>query len=209
MPAPSASRPYHHGDLRRALIEAALELVTEEQNWDFSLRELARRAGVSHNAPYNHFPEKNDLLAAVAASGFEALRDQLLAATKGMEDPREALAASTRAYVRRGVDNPALYRLMFGGALARMGAESAAPARLAGVQAKAVLEEIICRGVHAGDFVIGSEGASAAAVGALMAWSAAHGLTMLIIDGMTESDLAIGDLIEYLIDRQLRGLMAR
>ena len=52
--------PYHHGDLRRALIDTALELVTEEQDWAFSLREVARRAGVSHQAPYNHFPEKQD-----------------------------------------------------------------------------------------------------------------------------------------------------
>ena len=70
--------PYHHGDLRRALIDTALELVTEEQDWAFSLREVARRAGVSHQAPYNHFPEKQDLLAAVAIVGFERLRDGML-----------------------------------------------------------------------------------------------------------------------------------
>ncbi|HUB46245.1 MAG TPA: TetR family transcriptional regulator, partial [Acetobacteraceae bacterium] len=68
-------QPYHHGDLRRALIETALQLVTEEQDWTFSLREVARRAGVSHRAPYNHFSEKLDLLAAIAAVGFERLRD--------------------------------------------------------------------------------------------------------------------------------------
>jgi len=64
-------QPYHHGDLRRALIDTALELITEEQAWAFSLREVARRAGVSHQAPYNHFPEKQDLLSAVAIVGFD------------------------------------------------------------------------------------------------------------------------------------------
>src|SRR5271170_7712030 len=79
-------RPYHHGDLRRALIDAAVSLVAEEQDWSFSLREVARRAGVSHNAPYNHFPEKRDLLGAVAAAGFEALRERMRATVVG--DPR-------------------------------------------------------------------------------------------------------------------------
>ncbi len=78
------SQPYHHGDLRRALIDTALELVTEEQDWTFSLREVARRAGVSHHAPYNHFPEKQDLLGAVAVVGFERLRDGMLRATAGL-----------------------------------------------------------------------------------------------------------------------------
>src|ERR1700678_861762 len=82
--------PYHHGDLRRALIDTAMELVTEEQDWTFSLREVARRAGVSHHAPYNHFPEKQDLLGAVAVVGFERLRDGMKRAMAGNDDP-EAL----------------------------------------------------------------------------------------------------------------------
>ncbi|HWG03567.1 MAG TPA: TetR/AcrR family transcriptional regulator, partial [Beijerinckiaceae bacterium] len=84
-------KPYHHGDLRRALIETALQLVSEEQDWAFSLREVARRAGVSHRAPYNHFPEKLDLLAAVAAVGFDRLHDGLARATAGIDDPEALL----------------------------------------------------------------------------------------------------------------------
>ena len=89
-------------------------MVTEEQDWAFSLRELARRAGVSHNAPYNHFPEKRDLLAAIAAEGFERLRNGMLVATADIPEPDAALVESGRAYVRLGLENPALYRLMFG-----------------------------------------------------------------------------------------------
>ncbi|MGH8286574.1 MAG: TetR/AcrR family transcriptional regulator, partial [Steroidobacteraceae bacterium] len=55
--------PYHHGDLRRTLIETALTMLTEEGAWNFTLREVARRAGVSHTAPYNHFADKSALLA--------------------------------------------------------------------------------------------------------------------------------------------------
>src|SRR5208283_1645153 len=69
----SASDTYHHGDLPRALVQAALELAAEDKDWNFSLREVARRAGVSHNAPYNHFPHKRDLLDAAAAAGHDLL----------------------------------------------------------------------------------------------------------------------------------------
>src|SRR5271167_5174871 len=91
---------YHHGDLRRALIDAAMGLVTEEQDWTFSLREVARRAGVSHHAPYNHFPEKQDLLGAVAAVGFEKLRDSLLNAIAGSDAPDALVDRIGRTYVR-------------------------------------------------------------------------------------------------------------
>src|SRR5271156_3669168 len=141
--------PYHHGDLRRALIDTALELVTEEQNWTFSLRELARRAGVSHQAPYNHFPEKQDLLGAVAVVGFERLRDGMLRAMAGIDDPEALVAVIGRTYVRLGLENPALYRLMFGSALADVGpGDRPMIARSAGARARAVLEEDIGRGAR-------------------------------------------------------------
>src|SRR5271155_1707434 len=132
------SQPYHHGDLRRALIDTALQLVTEKQDWTFSLREVARRAGVSHRAPYNHFPEKLDLLAAVAAVGFERLRDGLLRAITGIEGSEALLVAVARTYVHLGLENPALYRLMFGAALSdtRSG-DRPMIARMAGGQARA------------------------------------------------------------------------
>ena len=73
----SHERPYHHGDLRRAIVKAALEILRETQSVEFSLRELARRAGVSHNAPYKHFADKRELLAAVSAAGFETLTKRM------------------------------------------------------------------------------------------------------------------------------------
>jgi len=71
-------RRYHHGDLRRAIIDTALEVMREEQNWQFTLREIARRAGVSHAAPYKHFPDKGALLTALAMIGFDQLRTDLM-----------------------------------------------------------------------------------------------------------------------------------
>jgi AcrR family transcriptional regulator len=142
-------KPYHHGDLRRALIETALQLVTQDQDWTFSLREVARRAGVSHRAPYNHFPEKQDLLSAVAVVGFEKLRDGLLRATAGNAAPEALVEAIGRTYVRLGLENPALYRLMFGPALAGTGAtDRPSVARAAGDRARAILEDAILRGTR-------------------------------------------------------------
>ena len=110
-------RPYHHGDLHRAIVNAALEVLSETQSTEFSLRELARRAGVTHNAPYKHFADKRELLAAVSAVGFDLLAKRLSHAMQGQTSPRARLFAIARDYVRHGVENPALYRLMFGGYL--------------------------------------------------------------------------------------------
>src|ERR1017187_2208642 len=67
------SEPYHHENLRQTLLAAAVALIGEVGPRDFTLREVARRAGVSHNAPYRHFPAKDDLLVAVATEGFDRL----------------------------------------------------------------------------------------------------------------------------------------
>src|SRR4051794_1371250 len=111
----SDERPYHHGDLRRAIVKAAIEILHETQSLEFSLRELARRAGVSHNAPYKHFADKRELLAAVSAAGFEMLTKRMTREVADLANPRERLFAMLRAYVDHGVENPALYSLMFGG----------------------------------------------------------------------------------------------
>src|SRR6478672_8774008 len=128
MPTPDhvPERPYHHGDLRRAIVTAALEILSETQSVDFSLRELARRAGVSHNAPYKHFAEKSELLAAVSAAGFELLTKRFAGQIARIGNPRAQLFVILRTYIRCGVENPALYRLMFGAYLS--GPDSSRPA---------------------------------------------------------------------------------
>src|SRR5580658_10876521 len=76
-PGMAPERPYHHGNLKPALLRAAVELIAEVGPAAFTLREVARRAGISHNAPYRHFREKDELVAAVAAEGFERLAEAL------------------------------------------------------------------------------------------------------------------------------------
>src|SRR5213082_1227700 len=97
--------PYHHGDLRRALIDTALAMVTEEGAWNFTLREVARRAGVSQAAPYNHFEDKSALLAEVAALGFRALRPEMETAAHRPRSLRQAFVGIAAAYVRFGVEH--------------------------------------------------------------------------------------------------------
>jgi AcrR family transcriptional regulator len=204
---PANPPPYHHGDLRRALIETALQLVTEEQDWTFSLREVARRAGVSHRAPYNHFPEKLDLLAAIAAVGFERLRDGLLRAMAGIDDAEARLAAILRAYMCLGLENPALYRLMFGPELSGAGsAARPAVARAAGADASAVLENVILYGARCGAFAVSPDDPKALALAALSPWSAAHGLTMFMIDKIPSPDLSVDELIDALLHMVVTGL---
>ena len=139
-------RPYHHGDLRHAIVQAALEILRETQSLEFSLRELARRAGVSHNAPYKHFADKRELLAAVSAAGFEMLAKRMTSEIAGLGRPREQLFAMLRAYIDHGVGNPALYSLMFGGYLG--GPERSRPAiELAEAEkTKALLAGVIVAG---------------------------------------------------------------
>lgn len=99
---------YHHGNLRPALLRAAGKMLEKEGPGGISLREAARRAGVSHNAPYRHFPDRDALLAELAAEGFEMLGAAMRDHT-GKE--------MGEAYVRFALEHPQRFRLMFGGAL--------------------------------------------------------------------------------------------
>jgi AcrR family transcriptional regulator len=198
---------YHHGDLRRTLIAAALDLVTKEQDWTFSLREVARSAGVSPSAPYNHFTEKRDLLAEVAVAGFHRLRDGIASAVSGLHAAPEAFVACVSTYVRLGMENPALYRLMFGPELtASKGAERPRKMEAAGNEAKAILTQIIREGARSGDFAMSFEDDGQVALATFTAWSAAHGLTMLIIDNLTGKHVPVQAAIKLAIQIQLDGL---
>jgi AcrR family transcriptional regulator len=102
----STSNPYHHGDLGAALLHTAGEMLEKQGLASLSLREVARRAGVSHNAPYRHFPDRESLLAALAAEGFQRFGDAL------GKRPRREMG---EAYVEFALEHPQRFRLMFGG----------------------------------------------------------------------------------------------
>jgi AcrR family transcriptional regulator len=176
-PPPAGTRrgSYHHGDLKRALTDAALSLVAERGPKGFTLTEAARRAGVSAAAPYRHFSDKADLLASVAEQGFVELHSTLVAAVDGAGEPSTRLIGLGRAYVRWAVTHPDHYRVMFGA-----DTDKAQHPSLAVAAAQAfddLLDAIsVCQeaGVLRGD-------APREIAGPL--WSLVHGVASLGIDG--------------------------
>ncbi len=103
---------YHHGDLPSALRAATVELIAEKGTSGFSLRQVARQAGVSHAAPAHHFGDVEGLLTSVAAEGYGVLADEMAAAIVDVEGARERLLAAGTAYVRVALQNPGHFAVM-------------------------------------------------------------------------------------------------
>lgn len=164
------NKPYHHGALRSVLLDVADRLIDEDKAGVFSLREVARRAGVSAPATYRHFRDKESLLVALAKKGFDDFADALKEAMVDADDP---LAVMGRTYVRFAVERPARFRLMYGRAIPdRTKYPELEAARLASVYAiRAAIAS------HA-------ETVPDPAVASLKLWCMVHGLSQLIVDGM-------------------------
>ena len=174
---------YHHGDLRRALIEAAAAEIGEVGPSAISLRSIARRAGVSHAAPAHHFGDRAGLLAAVAAEGFRRLNQAMAAAADRSDRP---LLAIGRAYVDFARDNPGEFAVMFRPELLGPDPDldlhgAAAFERL--TEAIAATPGAMCEGEDP-------------AVTAARLWSLVHGLATLIITGSLPAD---DDLIDQVL----------
>jgi AcrR family transcriptional regulator len=165
---------YHHGDLRNALVDAALRLLETRSASELSLRSVARLVGVSPNAPYRHFESKDALLASVAEEGFRRLA-AVTAAAEG--SPRKRLARMGAAYVRFATENPRLYGLMFGPVLS--GWERYEGLVAAGDASFAVVVEAVAAATDTDP--------KRASRDAILAWSAVHGYAMLAIDGHLSS----------------------
>ncbi len=109
------SRSYHHGDLRQALIDATRQLVIDRGAENFSLADACRQAGVSTAAPYKHFRDKDEILGEVIAQGFDMMEARQLRVAEPFEKGSlERIVAIGQDYVNFAVDEPALFRLMFG-----------------------------------------------------------------------------------------------
>jgi AcrR family transcriptional regulator len=169
----AASKPYHHGSLRSALVEASLALISAEGIPALTLREVARRAGVSHAAPYRHFADKADLLAAIAADGFGRLTVAVESAARCRADPLDRIRAAAVAYAEFGLDRPAQFEVMFSPALAP---ESHAGAQAAAQACFDALLSLIVDARQAG--LIVDYGARTAA---RIAWAHVHGVTELAL----------------------------
>lgn len=190
-------RPYHHGDLRRALVTAATELAATGGAENVTLREVARRVGVSASAAYRHFPNREGLLAQVASEAREALARRMIAAAEaadahmeGVEGskgaPVDRFRATGRAYIEFALDEPGLFEVAF----------RACPPNLYvpdDPSPYAVLSEKLDALSDAGLLAVAREGAEVAA------WVAVHGAAVLLGDGMlprAERDVIIDATLE-------------
>lgn len=198
MTRPTQRAKYHHGDLKRALTDAALQLVQEKGPKGFTLREVARRAGVSAAAPYRHFADKSQLLAAAATQGFVQLHEALDATVAANPDLSEQALAMGKAYVRWAVTHPDYYQVMFGSELDK----TESPEVLAaGARAFDDLLDTIKRCQQAGLLPGGDPHTTAGPI-----WSLLHGISMLTI-GSDLTHVGIGEETEALTERSLRQLL--
>lgn len=162
-------------DLRRTLLNASLDLIATEGLESFSMREVARRAGVSHQAPYHHFQDREAILAELVAEGFTRLRDDMADALRRNDDASARLTAIGKAYVGFALDHPAHFKLMFRSELVR--AERHDEAHACAQAAFEVLVSVV-EGLPAG-----KRRAAGASSLVLTAWSFAHGLSTLLLEG--------------------------
>ncbi|NQD91657.1 TetR/AcrR family transcriptional regulator [Pseudomonas sp. CrR25] len=178
------SQPYHHGELKPTLLAAAAELLDEGGAAAISLREVARRAGVSHNAPYRHFADRDSLLAALAEEGFVELAAR-------MDQRAGALAALGQCYVRYALEQPGRFALMFGAGLDKARHPALQQAALALYQrlALAVREAAPQREPQ---------------VTTLAAWSLVHGLAHLLQERQVSETMGAGLSVEELGERVTR-----
>jgi AcrR family transcriptional regulator len=195
-------RSYHHGNLRRALLDEALATIRAEGVDGLTLREIGARLGVSRTALYRHFADKRALLTAVATEGFRMLRQQLVAAWEGGGRGPAASQAMGVAYVRFAVANPSHYRVMFSRFI---DAEPQDPelAAEAGAAFQALVDAVAALqrdGIVRGDDTV---------LVARFIWAVVHGVAMLAIDGQLPEPGGVEELMRYALERLGTGIGER
>lgn len=180
-----ARKNYHHGDLKNALIQAGIEILAEEGVGGLSLRKAARKAGVSHAAPYAHFTDKQNLIAAIASDGHRKIFERFEAVrARYSDDPLRQFVAGTWAYMEFGLTSPDHYKITFSGTIQD---EHSHPEFLEYSQRnmqtlRTIIEQCRSAGVLSGGD-INSE------LQAVSIWGLLHGLVSLMIQGQLPSRL--------------------
>jgi AcrR family transcriptional regulator len=167
------ARAYHHGGLRRALLDAALAQIARAGPDEINLRDLARRVGVSHAAPYRHFESREALLLSLAEEGFGELAVALQDAADRGRTPRARLRRAGVAYVLFARANPHHFRLMFG--------PERPPSRVEGPRAFGILVGLVAACQADGELRSGQPEELAR-----MAWALVHGIAELSVCGQVE-----------------------
>ncbi|MEU2059454.1 TetR/AcrR family transcriptional regulator [Streptomyces sp. NPDC013455] len=196
----STTRPYHHGDLRAALLRNAERTLREKGVGALSLRELARETGVSHAAPGRHFKDKQALLDALALDGYERMHQALAAADHAGLGFQQRMTALARAYLGFAVEHPQLLELMFA---RKHDPDGSAQLAAAVDQTLGTFTRLIADGQERGEIVEGDpERITLAAAASL------HGLAALIAGCALEAEEALAGLDEH-VHLLLHGLRPR
>jgi len=169
---PAKGTRYHHGELRPALVDAAVDVIAERGLRDFSMAEASRRLGVTTAAPYRHFADRDELLAAVAARGLAVFSAMLTAAAEAGDDPDQRLAAMAGAYVRFAAEHRPLFDTLFSSGLDKSRHPELQRAWEPVDELLRTVPLEVCRG---------DQGAAEALADAIEA--TAHGYAMLLTDG--------------------------
>lgn len=194
MPAPGKGGRYHHGDLRAALIDTAIDLIAERGVRGFSLAEASRRLGVAASAPYAHFADRDELLAAVAVHAYELFSTQFLPEMNQFPEPVSQLAAIARSYVRFAGTNRPLFEVLFGTVLDKR--------RHPEVKAA---EKPLADAVMACVSALSSPSGTAADDLETAVEATAHGHAVLLLDGDFGDG---GDAVEFAAERAARATLA-
>lgn len=194
------SRPYHHGDLRVALLDRAEQTLRERGAGALSLRELAREIGVSHAAPSRHFKDRRALLDALAVRGFERLITALQDAGRGSGSFRERMTAIAKEYVDFAVTEAALLDVMYTG---KHEPDASADVRMAGERLGAVIFEVLAEGQRQGE--VRDEPLDR--IG-LTAFASLHGLASLVASSMISTE-GLPEVVDQLVEDVLMGLLPR
>jgi AcrR family transcriptional regulator len=169
-------KKYHHGDLKNALIEAGAEILSKEGVNGLSLRKVASRAGVSHAAPYAHFPDKQTLIAAISTEGYRMLYERIDAAVRlAQGDPLRELVEAAWAYVGFAISDPAHFKVTTSGVVEK---EKDYPAFVEISQKTFALVVRIITDCQSGGILKPGP----ADVTAVSVWSIVHGIASLLIE---------------------------
>jgi AcrR family transcriptional regulator len=168
---------YHHGDLKNALIKAGTEVLAQNGVGGLSLRKVAKKAGVSHTAPYAHFADKQALIAAISTEGFRQLYEQVVSLTERYaNDPAQQLLETAWTYVQFAMSDPDQFKIMFSSVLEK---EKEYPDFVE--MSQRTFQQVVAIVVRCQEAGVLREGVGE--LTAVITWSAVHGLIALLLEG--------------------------